>query len=214
MHILLTDVLTCPRCGPEMGLVVLADRMEGRRVMDGRLGCANCREEYPVIGGVADLRATAASRADAADPTRERAKAGGEGEEDSFRTAALLGIGEGTGTALLLAASPDRVRRVGALLPNAQVVGGSRAGRGADAGAGWVLHGPDLPFRDRSLRGVALLAEVTAGEVGEAARVLAPGARLILEVASDETRQAVAGAGLSTLLDQDGVVVASAPGPG
>ena len=46
MHILLTDVVTCPRCGPEFGLILLADRFEERRVMQGRLGCPNCREEY------------------------------------------------------------------------------------------------------------------------------------------------------------------------
>ena len=43
MHILLTDTLTCPRCGPDFGLILLAERIEGRRVMDGHLGCANCR---------------------------------------------------------------------------------------------------------------------------------------------------------------------------
>ncbi|HWK89996.1 MAG TPA: Trm112 family protein, partial [Longimicrobium sp.] len=60
MHILLTDLLTCPRCGPEHGLVLLADRIEERRVVRGRLGCPNCRETYPVAGTVADLRVAGA----------------------------------------------------------------------------------------------------------------------------------------------------------
>ena len=54
MYILLTDALTCPRCGPEFGLLVLADRMEERRVIEGRLGCANCRSAFPIRDAAAD----------------------------------------------------------------------------------------------------------------------------------------------------------------
>ena len=38
MHILLTDLLFCPRCGPQHGLILLANRLEERRVLDGWLG--------------------------------------------------------------------------------------------------------------------------------------------------------------------------------
>lgn len=51
MHILLTDILTCPRCGPEFGLILIADRMAERRVIEGALGCSNCRNRYPVHRG-------------------------------------------------------------------------------------------------------------------------------------------------------------------
>jgi uncharacterized protein YbaR (Trm112 family) len=51
MHILLTDILTCPRCGPAFGLILLAEQTAGRRVLQGVLGCANCRERYPVRDG-------------------------------------------------------------------------------------------------------------------------------------------------------------------
>ena len=40
MHILLTDALTCPRCGPDFGLIVLAEGVEDRRVP-----CENNRAE-------------------------------------------------------------------------------------------------------------------------------------------------------------------------
>ena len=56
MHIVLTDVLTCPRCGPSFPLILLANRVENRRVLDGVLGCANCREKYPVQDGLGKLR--------------------------------------------------------------------------------------------------------------------------------------------------------------
>lgn len=51
MHLLLTDILSCPRCGPEFGLILLADRIEARRVLAGILGCANCRSKYPIREG-------------------------------------------------------------------------------------------------------------------------------------------------------------------
>ena len=51
MHILLTDALTCPRCGPEHGLILLADAIEERRVVSGKLGCPNCRTTFPIAGG-------------------------------------------------------------------------------------------------------------------------------------------------------------------
>ena len=57
MHLLLTDRLTCPRCGPSFGLILLADRMNDRRVVDGVLGCPNCRDGFPVRDGFGDLRA-------------------------------------------------------------------------------------------------------------------------------------------------------------
>lgn len=54
---MLTDRLTCPRCGPTFGLILLAERMVDRRVRDGTLGCPNCRDAFPVVDGFADLRA-------------------------------------------------------------------------------------------------------------------------------------------------------------
>lgn len=56
MDVALSDLLTCPRCGPMYGLVLLPYEVSDRRVRSGVLGCANCRERYPVEGGVADLR--------------------------------------------------------------------------------------------------------------------------------------------------------------
>ena len=57
MHLLLTDRLTCPRCGPEFGLILLADKLVDRVVHSGVLGCPNCRDAFQVEDGFADLRA-------------------------------------------------------------------------------------------------------------------------------------------------------------
>jgi uncharacterized protein YbaR (Trm112 family) len=207
MHLLLTDVLTCPRCGPGFGLIVLADSVDDRLVLEGRLGCANCREEYPIRGGMVDLRAGGAGGI---------ARTDGEpaaGEERAFRTAALLGVGHGLGTVLVIGGSADFVARIQDLLPNSQVVGAGETAA-ESTGAGWLVLGATLPFRDSALRGVAVLGGAGAGTVREAARALAPGARLVLDPAPPAAADVLAECGLTVLLDQDGVVVASTSAPG
>src|SRR3954451_16175772 len=99
MHILLTDLLACPRCGPEFGLVLLADRVEDRRVLEGRLGCPNCREQYPVVHGALDARLPAERVASAA--SVEAAVGAGDDPEAAVRLAALLGLADARGTVLV-----------------------------------------------------------------------------------------------------------------
>lgn len=207
MHIVLTDVLACPRCGPEFGLIVQADALHDRRVVSGRLGCANCREEYPIHEGVADLRVGAG-------PQVTQAPAGASLEERALRVAALLGVGEGEGVVVVVGGEPELVAEMDRLLPNAQLLG---AAARPPAGSvmrlqDWILHGSALPLRSRSARGVALLSGGDA-LLDEAARVLAPGARVVLDPASAEVVSELVARGLEVLLQQDGVAVASRPGP-
>lgn len=208
MHILLTDVLTCPRCGPDFGLIVLADRLEDRRVVRGRLGCANCREEYEVAGGVADLRFPpgAAGAGPADEPFAD---------ERAFRLAALLGVGDRPGTVLLSGYSAATAAEVARLLPAAQVVaeeGEGEAWPAADR-VNPVRLGERIPFRGRSLRAAAVAGERFAAIADEVARALAPGGNLVLDPAPADAVEALRARGLNVLLDQEGVVVASPPPP-
>ncbi|HEU0012440.1 MAG TPA: Trm112 family protein [Longimicrobium sp.] len=219
MHILLTDLLTCPRCGPELGLVLLADRIEERRVVQGRLGCANCRETYPVRDGVADLRLPGAGDDESPRPSDEDAeasplsRAAGEGGEGAVRLAALLGLQGVSGLVLLAGPGAEHAAAVHALVPEAEVVAlrAAPAG-GGEAGVSRVAAGPALPFRDGKLRGVALTGGADAALLREGLRVLAHGSRLVVDPASPETAGTVRGYGAEVLLEQDGVVVARAPG--
>lgn len=47
----LSEVFVCPRCRPAQGLVVMVDRLDGRRVSTGRLGCPGCDLRVPVERG-------------------------------------------------------------------------------------------------------------------------------------------------------------------
>ena len=210
MHILLTDVLTCPRCGPEHGLIVLADRVEDRRVLEGRLGCANCREEYLIGTGVADLRFPPGSG-------RTGAPAAESQEEAALRLAALLGARGRPGTLLLLGPAPDVVDAVAELLPEATLVAElppTGAGEAASRRASWVRIGERLAFRDRSLRGVAMTGGFAPELLEEAVRVLSPGAHLVLDPAPAGAAETLRRKGLGILLEEQGVVVASVSSPG
>jgi uncharacterized protein YbaR (Trm112 family) len=211
MHILLTDILACPRCGPDFGLVLIADRVEERRVLEGRLGCPNCREQYPVRGGELDARLSTAAPADSAGSSGDAA-VGDAGA--AVRLAALLGLADARGTALIAGPGAALAAEVAALVPELEVVAlAAEPVEGEEQpGVSRVAAGAGLPFRSRTLRGVALTGGADPALLAEAVRVLQPGARLVVERASAGAAGLLSGLGAQVMLEQEGTVVARAVG--
>lgn len=212
MYILLTDALTCPRCGPEFGLLVLADRMEERRVIEGRLGCANCRSTYPVHHAAADLRIAAAAAGESAAP---RPSDGEEDAEAPVRLAALMGLAGASGLAMLAGPGARHAAAVSALVPELEVVAVTEAPDGVERAPGVsrvAAGGGALPFRGGALRAAALTGGADDALLREALRALAPGARLVVDPAPTGTGDRVRALGVEVLLEQEGVVVARVPG--
>ncbi|HLU24733.1 MAG TPA: Trm112 family protein [Longimicrobiales bacterium] len=205
MNILLTDILTCPRCGPGYGLILVADRMESRRVLDGWLGCPNCRERYPVRGGVADLRAGAS------DGVGEATDEASGSEAYAWRLAALMGVTEGPGFTLIAGPGVGAAGWIAGAIEGLEVIAlGDWVGGGVEeAGVSRVASGAALPFYDRSILAVALTGGTAAALLGEAVRVLAPTGRLVLDPAPADSRERLAAAGLHVLVEGDGAIVAA-----
>lgn len=204
MQILLTDLATCPRCGPEWGLILLADQIEDRRVVAGRLGCANCREEYPIRAGVADLRLTEGSEG------RITTLAG---EDAALRLAALLGVAHGGGWLLLIGADAALGDAVAGLLPDIHVATVALVGtRAGGARSSTLVADAGVPFRDAVFRGVALIGGAGGGLLAEAARVVSPGGRVVVEQATGNPVRDAETAGLHVLLADGGTVVAERSG--
>jgi uncharacterized protein YbaR (Trm112 family) len=207
MHLLLTDRLTCPRCGPRFGLILLAERMDDRRIVDGTLGCPNCRDLFPVRDGFGDLRAPprgplAPGRAGAPGPVDPR---------ETERLVALLGVAEGPGTLALVGAPARHAAGLAERVSGVEVVA-------IDADlAGWppaprvsrMVARPGLPFFDGTLRGVAVDAALGASWIRDAARAVSRLARLVVVGSSDETAGVVEAAGLAVLAAEAGTVVAA-----
>jgi len=209
MLIVLTDVLACPRCGPEFGLLVMAERLQDRRVVEGSLGCANCRQLYPIRDGLADLRyppdaEPAAALAGSFRPPEFD-------DEAALRIAALLGVTGGPGVLLIAGPGAAMAREIAAIVPETGIVGvGPETLTLADhEGGSRVLVMTGLPFRNDSARGVALTGWAASALLEEGVRTAAPGARLVLDPAPQECVQRLSAAGATLLLLQDRIAVAS-----
>lgn len=208
MHILLTDFLTCPRCGPAFGLILLADRLENRRVREGSLGCANCRGSYPVRQGVADLRVG---------PEDVLGLTGGPTEEAevAFRTAALMGPPGLNASRLLVEQSGAVAAPLARILEETHLIAVSAIPPEDPEDAGVlsrIATGSRLPFRGNAFQGAAVLGEPSPALLADLPRTLVPGSRLVIDGAAAGICDRVTKFGLSVLLEQDGVVVAAAPG--
>ncbi len=223
MHLHLTDRLTCPRCGPEFGLILLAQEVREKRIIHGEFGCANCRETYPVENGFGDLRVP--PRALLA-PTEAGGEPGGpgsvnpsaeEGESDeALRMAALMGVTEGPGTLLLMGPAARRAGEVARLVGGIEVVGMDPVLREDPEaeGVSRLVFRPGIPFFSGTLRAVLLSGTVGERELGESARVLAPTGRVVVLGASSKARERLEKDGLRIILEEDGVLVAERMGVG
>jgi uncharacterized protein YbaR (Trm112 family) len=206
MHLLLTDVLVCPRCGPGFPLIMLAERLEERRLYEGRLGCANCRELYAVRGGFADLRYPPGAPLAAGDAAEvEPADA-----EAAIRLGALLGVAEGAGTFIVVGPGARLATAIPSIVPDLEVVAvdAALAGLPEQPGVSRVASGERLPFANGAARGLAVTAGATVA-LEEALRVVAPSGRLVLEAATPDDAERLRAAGCEILLEEGAVVVAS-----
>jgi len=196
-------------------LIALADRLEARRVVEGRLGCANCRESYPIHAGVVDLRVARSS------PLAISPDHAAGADEQGYRVAALLGSQPMGSKVLILEHESLRAQGVSDLLPDAMLVAGAADAShevpepiddAAIGGPSRTLHGAVLPFATAGFRAIALLGSTSRSTLEEVKRVIAPGGRLVVDGGAPETAASLSDLGFDVLLDQDRTVVAAAPG--
>lgn len=170
MFIELTDHLRCPADHEERFMVLLPDRLEGRSVVEGQLGCPVCGLTFALKEGVLDV---------------------GGGPDPGATVSALspdalvafAGVNGPGGYLVLVGPSADRWRDVTGLLPGVGLVAVNPGQGTRDEPGVSVLRGGRLPLKSRSMRGV-VLGKGYAGEedwVREAARVVLPGLRVVGE---------------------------------
>lgn len=198
MHILLTDILTCPRCGPAFGLILLADRVEERRVLAGVLGCSNCREKYPIVDGAVDFSV-------APDPVVPA----GDGAA-AERLAALLGVTEGPAFLMLAGPLAAHAGALARMIDEVEVLTiGAAAAPGDAPGINRIYAGgPQLPIASGRVAAAALSGAAAGTLLEEGARVVSPLGRLVLEPAPDDAAEKLLRHGMRIVAQQDGTAVA------
>ncbi|HEX6694667.1 MAG TPA: hypothetical protein VF035_08235 [Longimicrobiales bacterium] len=213
MHILLTDVLTCPRCGPEFGLILLAERMGDRRVEAGRLGCANCREQFGAASDGVWLVPEGRERRQGKG-SGEGKGPGERGEGDTVRIAALLAAS--SGYLLLLGDAAEGAEGVADLLEGVEVIPVVPPGASTNLTSGprngeWgvsVVRAEGVPVATGKMAGVALLGARADELLEEAARTVRPTGRLLVDPAPADARERLAKAGLRVLAEEGSTLLA------
>ncbi len=202
----LTDLLTCPTCGPAHGLVLLVQEVEDRRVRTGWLGCPNCRHDYPVNDGVADLRL----EPQAAVESRARPIDTVDDDELALKVLALMGLTEPRGFVLVDERIAHAAAALSKLAPELEViaVSSTRGDRDDTCGVSRILADRPYPLVEFSLPGVAIAPGGDPERVAAAARRVAAGGRLVLFEATDEDVEEARRLGLSILAVEGGTAVA------
>jgi uncharacterized protein YbaR (Trm112 family) len=209
VHLSLSDLVTCPRCGPSHGLVLLPSVVRDRRVASGVLGCPNCRERYPIEGAVTDVRVPGG----AADRVEEGSTPapGSPGSGEAVRMAALLGLAESRGVVVLVGPAVAHGPALADLLEGIEVVVLASGDAAEGSGPGGVSRfrvGETIPLRTGCAVGVALTGSSVA-LADEGVRVLRPGGRLLLHPASATLRERLmSGQTVTPVLDEGETLVA------
>lgn len=181
---------------------MLVRQVDDRRVKGGWLGCPNCRRDYPVEDGRADLRL---------EPGAERVEgAPYEDEELPLKLLALSGLAGERGYIVLGERLGHAAEGIVALAPELEVlvVGGPSRVPAGQAGVSGVLADHRLPLAERRLRCVAVAPGDDPDLVTAAARLVAMGGRLLLFDASKGDLEAARLEGLTVVTESAGVAVA------
>jgi hypothetical protein len=153
--------------------VLAASSVDGRDVMEGTLGCPVCAAEYPIVGGIARF-----------DGGRPRLTIGRSppDEEQALRLAALLGLSDSRGYAVLVGTTAAHAPLITAMTDVQLLLADPPPGIGMGHGLSGLTTSADsaaLPLAAASARGIALDASAPAELVRAAVDVLHAGGRLV-----------------------------------
>jgi hypothetical protein len=170
----LADALRCIRPHEPAALITSVDRLSGRQIISGSLGCPVCDARYPVIDGAAVFDAASLDRCRAAPAVL------GADEAGVIRVGALLNLTDPAGWVLLEGAASAAGAALHALLDSAVVMLNPPGPipTGAELS---VIYAPVAPFSPGLLRGAAVsqsvdpaLADSVVGALRASGRIMGP----------------------------------------
>jgi uncharacterized protein YbaR (Trm112 family) len=198
----LTDILTCPGCGPAHGLVLLVKEVEDRRVKTGWLGCPNCRRDFPVIDGIADLRVEP--------DARPVARAAVEEDGLAVKVLALSGLAGERGPLLVGDGLEHVAAKIADLAPELEVIVVTKTPErlAARQGVSGVAYDRGMPVAEQKLPCVAIAPGGSRDVVAAAARRVRGAGRLLLFDATAEDIAEAKRGGLTVLAAEGKTAVA------
>jgi uncharacterized protein YbaR (Trm112 family) len=180
MFIELVDSLRCVSAHEDTWLVAGVTRMDGRRIVEGKLGCPVCHREYPVRDGVAWF-AGAPFGPESSHLTPAPSVAT---EDRAMRAAALLGLTEAGGIVVLGGSWAGCADAIAELSPSHVVVLNRAIPIDAPQTVSRLVVGERLPFAAGAVRAVALDAELAATSLESATAALRGRGRLVAPVST------------------------------
>ena len=172
--------------------------MVDRRIIEGRLGCPICETQYPIHGGVADLRLETAQES----PTEPAS-------HNALELAALLGVTSGPGFALLSGGTPALAAELAQMVPDLEWIALAPAFATQPEQVGLNRISVDsgrVPLRGHSLRGAIVLER--GRDLRVIANALRPAARLVYAQPDDAMIAQVRELGMRVLAYNDALLVA------
>jgi len=170
----LTEVLACPHCGPEHGLIAFVDQMDARRITAGRLDCPICEQRHPIRGGVVYMRGSDST--DVGDSTCTPTDSG-----MADLAAALLGAPTGPEILFVGPGLASVATSLADMRPLSSVLAYADPLPEWHERVHWIVPaaGAPLPMRSARLHGVVVVGTDSV-EPAEAGRILVPGSRLVI----------------------------------
>lgn len=174
MFIELTDHLRCIADHAEQFVVLLPDRMAGRRVMAGTVGCPVCGIVVPVVEGTMDFGGPPAP-------------APGSTSLSADAIVTLLGLEGPGGFIALIGAAGGVAEEVAARLPGARLVLVNPPTGVVGSETASVIRAGRLPVKVSSMRGVVVSADhgTDPAWVAAATQAVLPGNRVVVESGHD-----------------------------
>lgn len=171
MFIELAEYLRCPGDHEDTYCVVTTDRMVGRDIVAGTIGCPVCRREFPIVNGVARLTETDQISAPAPPP--------GPPPEPSA-VAALLNLSGAGGYVVLVGSAAGLAGDLEAMVEGVHFVAVNAPAEMAGPTGVSRLEGEGrIPVRSNMARGVVLGGEIGDAVSADAVRVVLRGLRVV-----------------------------------
>jgi uncharacterized protein YbaR (Trm112 family) len=188
MHIEFIDLLRCPRPHEETPLVAALYKMNGRVVVEGKLGCHVCGAEFPIREGIAFFREEPVtpqvdSGSDGVESVPDhpgRSEISGETPDAAMRIAAFLDLARPGSLALLAGDWASAADALAALTSSRVIALNAVLHTSDEESVLQIDSNPPLPLANHSLDGVALDRTFSTPEMlAEASRLLRPRGRLL-----------------------------------